>query len=59
MREIISTLLGDYSPTTTPDGAFIGGLASIDFTWLVGALCFILMLWGVISLLRILLKSIL
>lgn len=59
MRDLITTLLGEYTPTVGEDGTFIGGLASIDFTWIVGAVCFIIMLLGVISLLRVLLKSIL
>lgn len=59
MRDLITNLLGEYSPTMGEGGEFIGGLASLDFTWLVGAVCFIIMLWGVFSLIRVLLKSIL
>lgn len=59
MRDLIVSLIGEYTPALAPDGTFVGGLASIDFTWLVGAVCFVIMLWGVFSLIRVLLKSIL
>lgn len=59
MRDLITSLLGEYTPTLLPDGTAVGGLYSIDFTWIVGAVCFVICLWGVFSLVRVLLKSIL
>lgn len=57
MRDIIVELLGEYSPTTN-NGEFIGGLASIDFTWICGALCFIIMLIGTLGIIRTMFKGI-
>lgn len=59
MRDIIINLLGEYTPLTGPDGEFIGGLASIDFTWIVGATLFVIALIGVFCLTRTLLRSLL
>lgn len=57
MRDLIVNLLGEYSPTLSPDGELVGGLYSLDFTWIVGAVCFMVLLLGFVSLLRILLKG--
>lgn len=57
MRDLIVNLLGEYSPTLSPDGDLVGGLYSLDFTWIVGAVCFVVLLLGFVSLLRILLKG--
>lgn len=57
MRDLIVNLLGEYSPTLSPDGELVGGLYSLDFTWIVGAVCFVVLLLGFVSLLRILLKG--
>lgn len=59
MRELIVSLLGEYTPSLLPDGTPIGGVYSLDLTWIVGAVCFVVLLLGMISLIRILLKSIL
>lgn len=57
MRDIIISLLGEYKPSLSPDGVFIGGLASLDFTWLVGAFSFLICLVGCILLLRTIIVS--
>lgn len=57
MRDIIVSLLGEYSPSVAPDGSFLGGLASIDFTWLVGAFSFLICLVGCLVLLRTIIVS--
>lgn len=57
MREVIVELLGEYTPNLLPDGSAIGGLYSIDFTWIVGAIAFLMLLMGFLWLLRILLKA--
>lgn len=57
MRDLIVNLLGEYSPTLSPDGELVGGLYSLDFTWIVGAVCFVILLLGFVSLVRILLKG--
>lgn len=59
MREIIVNLLGEYTPSLLPDGTAVGGLYSLDLTWIVGAVAFLVLLLGMISLIRILLKSLL
>lgn len=40
MKEMIIDILGQYTPVTYPDGSPMGGLASLDYEWLVGALLF-------------------
>lgn len=57
MRDLIVSLLGEYTPSLLPDGTPIGGVYSIDFTWIVGAVCFVVLLLGFVSLIRILLKG--
>lgn len=59
MRDVIVNLLGEYTPSLSPDGEVVGGLYSIDLTWVVGAVAFLILLLGMISLIRILLKSLL
>lgn len=59
MKDIIIDLLGEYTPTLGPNDEVLGGLYSIDFTWIVGAVAFIVLLLGMLSLLRILLKGLL
>lgn len=58
MRDLIIELLGEYTPTLTDDGQMLGGLASLDFTWLCGAACFVIMLIGVLGILRTMMKGI-
>lgn len=58
MREIIVELLGEYTPVTQENGDIIGGLASLDYTWLVGAACFCIMLVGTLCILRTMFKGI-
>jgi len=56
MRDLIVSLLGEYKPSLLPDGTAVGGLYSLDLTWITGALAFIISLIGVILLLRTLLN---
>ena len=58
MRDLIVEIIGEYKPSLTEDGQMLGGLASIDFTWLVGATCFVIMLIGTLAILRTILKGI-
>lgn len=58
MRDLIVDLLGEYTPTVGENGEILGGLYSLDFTWLVGAFCFCAMLIGVLCILRTMLKGI-
>lgn len=57
MKTVIESLLGQYVPLSAPDGTALVGIASIDFAWLVGALCFLICLIGCIALLRTVLVS--
>ena len=52
MKAIIVQLLGEYTPKVYPDGSPMGGLASLDYEWIVGAVCFVVGLIGVILLIR-------
>lgn len=57
MRDIIVELLGEYTPSLGPEGEVLGGLYSLDLTWILGAVCFVILLLGMVSFLRILLKG--
>lgn len=59
MKDIIIDLLGEYTPNLGPNGEVLGGLYSLDLSWVVGAVAFIVLLLGMLSLLRILLKGLL
>lgn len=58
MRDLIVELLGEYTPTLSPNGEVLGGLYSLDYTWLVGAFCFCATLVSVFCILRTLLKGV-
>ncbi len=56
MRDLIIRLLGEYQPKISPTtGQVLGGIESLDFTWIVGAVAFLLTLWSVYRLLGVLL----
>lgn len=57
MKALILSILGPYEPTTTETGQFVGGLASLDYVWLAGAVCFCIMLVGVLCILRTMIKG--
>lgn len=40
MKELIISLLGEYQTKTDAAGNLIGGLAGLDYEWIIGALCF-------------------
>lgn len=48
MKDIIIQLFGEYTPITTENGEIIGGLAGIDYPYIIGALCFLIVVWFVI-----------
>lgn len=58
MREVITSLLGEYKPLVDENENIVGGLAGLDFTWIVGAILFIVAFIGVILILRTLLHLI-
>lgn len=45
IRDLIIQILGEYSPSLSPSGEVLGGLFSLDLTWIVGAAAFLLMLY--------------
>lgn len=45
MREILIKIFGEYKPTLGPNGEVLGGLYSIDFTWIAGVIVFCIFLW--------------
>lgn len=57
MKAIIVQLLGEYTPKVYEDGTPMGGLASLDYEWIVGAVCFVVGLIGVILLIRTLMNK--
>lgn len=40
MKDLIINLLGEYQTKTDEAGNLIGGLAGLDYEWIIGALCF-------------------
>lgn len=57
MRDIIISILGEYTPNvSTTTGKVLGGIESLDFTWIVGAILFLICVWSVFKILGVLLK---
>lgn len=59
MRSLVISVLGEYQPVTNEVGDPIGGLASLDYTWLAGAAFFGIMLVGTICILRTMMRGLL
>lgn len=59
IRDHIVTLLGEYQPSLGPNGEVLGGLYSLDFTWLVGAFCFCAGIVGLFAIGRTVVKALL
>lgn len=57
LRDYIVSFIGEYTPTLSPDGEVLGGLYSIDFTWIFAAVCFCIMLVGVLCILRTMIRG--
>lgn len=57
LRDFIVSLLGEYEPLYNVNDDPLVGLAGVDWPWVIGAACFVVMLLGVISVLRVLLKG--
>lgn len=51
MRDLIVSIMGEYQPSLSPDGKVLGGLYSLDLTWIVGAICFIICLYSMFRIL--------
>lgn len=49
MKELIIELLGNYTPITNNNGEIIGGLAGIDYPYVIGCLCFVICLFFVLK----------
>ena len=59
MRDLISQILGNYNLQYDTSGDLVTGFAGLDYTWLIGAACFIVCLWSMFMLLGVLLKHLL
>lgn len=42
IKEILIMIVGEYTPTLSPDGEVLGGIFSLDFAWIFGALLVII-----------------
>lgn len=40
MKDVIISLLGEYTPRVSYDGEPLAGLATLDYEWLIGAFMF-------------------
>lgn len=40
MKDVIISLLGEYTPRVSYEGEALSGLATLDYEWLIGALMF-------------------
>lgn len=49
MKDLIISLLGEYQTKTDASGNIIGGLAGIDYEYLIGALCFVFMTYLIVK----------
>lgn len=52
MRDLMIAVLGEYQPTLGPDGNVLGGLYSLDLTWIAGAVVFIVFVYGVLRIIN-------
>lgn len=52
MRDLIIAILGEYQPVLSPEGKVLGGLYSLDFTWLVGAVTFVIFVYSVLRIIN-------
>lgn len=59
MRSLVISVLGEYQPVINEAGDPIGGLASLDYTWLAGAAFFGIMLVGTVCVLRTMMRGLL
>lgn len=59
MRSLIISILGEYTPVVNSAGDPIGGLASLDYEWIAGAVFFGIMLIGTICILRTMIRGLL
>lgn len=59
MLDLIQSLLGGYTPLVDDNGNIIGGIAGLNYDYLIGALIFILCLVWVGLMIRSLLVHIL
>lgn len=41
MKDLIISLLGEYTTKTDASGNLIGGLAGLDYEWIIGAVAFV------------------
>lgn len=57
MRSLVTSILGTYQPVIDANGNNIGGLASLDYTWLAGAAFFGIMLVGTLCILRTMIRG--
>lgn len=57
MNEIITKILGEYQLTYDDNNNLVGGLAGLDFEWIVGALLFAISLYSLFCLLGIFIKK--
>lgn len=57
MKEIITNLLGVYTPLTAADGTIISSVAGIDWTWIIGAVAFLLFLYCFFKIVGVLIRG--
>lgn len=52
MRDFIILILGEYQPNLSPEGTVLGGLYSLDFTWITGAVVFVIFVYSVLRIIN-------
>lgn len=57
LKSYLLLWIGDYIPLSDSDGNIIGGFAGLDYAWIFSALCFCIMLVGVLCIIRTMLRA--
>lgn len=47
MKDAITAVLGEYSQTLGASGEVVGGVANLDWNWIIGAVIFVLAVYSV------------
>ena len=57
MQSVLTSLFGAYAPLVDEAGAYVSGLAGVDWPWIFGVVLFIVCLKGFFSVLNSIIKG--
>lgn len=58
MLDIVTKIFGAYTPNLAPDGTVLGGLYSINWTWIAGVVLFAICLISFFRILGVVIKRV-